>query len=90
MMNFSGFFPTFSNSNAFFKPEFLYISTHLRLSTHVEVLMMRRFTVSIPKELKGKLDAMPEINWSEVAKEGIIEKVKKLEKFEELERKGAI
>ncbi len=51
---------------------------------------MRRFTISIPKELKEKLDAMPEINWPEVAKEGIIEKAKKLEKFERLEREGVI
>ena len=51
---------------------------------------MKRFTISISKELKKKLDAMPDINWPEVAKEGIIEKARKLEKFEELERKGVI
>lgn len=51
---------------------------------------MKRFTVSIPKELKEKLDAIPDINWSEVAKEGVIEKLSKLEKFEKLERKGVI
>ena len=51
---------------------------------------MRRFTVSIPKELKDKLDKMPQINWPEVAKEGVVEKLHKLMKFEELERRGEL
>ncbi len=49
---------------------------------------MKRFTVSIPEGLKEKLDAFPDINWSEVAKEGIEEKLGKLEKFEVLENRG--
>jgi len=55
-----------------------------------EGLKMKRFTVSISKELKEKLDAMPDVNWPEVAKEGVLEKLAKLQKFEELERKGVI
>lgn len=51
---------------------------------------MKRFTVSIPKELKDKLDKMPDINWPEVAKEGVIEKLAKLVKFEELENMGEL
>jgi len=51
---------------------------------------MKRFTVSIPKELKERLDKRPEINWPEVIKEGIKEKIAKLEKFEELERRGVL
>jgi len=51
---------------------------------------MRRFTVSIPEELKEKLDKMPNINWPEVAKEGVVEKLSKLVKFEELERRGEL
>ncbi len=51
---------------------------------------MKRFTISIPEELKEKLDAIPDVNWPEVAKEGIKEKVAKLEKFEELENKGEL
>jgi len=42
---------------------------------------MKRFTVSIPKELKDKLDNMPDINWPEVAKEGVVEMALKLEKL---------
>ena len=51
---------------------------------------MKRFTVSIPDSLKKRLDAMPDVNWSEVIKEGVKEKVTKLEKFEELERRGEL
>ncbi len=51
---------------------------------------MKRFTVSIPKELKEKLDKVPEINWPEVAKEGVIEKLSKLMKFEDLENRGEL
>jgi len=51
---------------------------------------MKRFTISISKELKERLDEMPDVNWAEVAKQGIIKKAKQLEKFEELERKGVI
>lgn len=49
---------------------------------------MKRFTVSITKDLKEKLDKMPQVNWSEVAKEGILRKLEKLEKFEELDKRG--
>ncbi|MBL7101004.1 MAG: hypothetical protein ISS23_03565 [Nanoarchaeota archaeon] len=51
---------------------------------------MKRVTFSIPKELKDKLDKYPDINWSEVAKEGIKKWLIKLEKFEQLENKGEI
>ena len=32
---------------------------------------MKRVTLSISEELKEKLDAMPEINWPEIVKQGI-------------------
>lgn len=51
---------------------------------------MKRFTVSIPKELKKRMDAMPDVNWPAVIREGLREKVRKLKKFEELERGGLI
>lgn len=51
---------------------------------------MRRFTVSISKELKKELDEMPHINWPEVAKQGILKRLAELEKFEELKNKGVI
>lgn len=51
---------------------------------------MRRFTVSISENLKKKLDTIPDVNWAEVAKKGVLSKLEKLEKFQELERKGAL
>lgn len=72
------------------EPKDLYISTHLCVLTQLEVFWMKRVTFSIPKELKERLDRHPEINWSEVIKEGIKKKLLKLEKFEELESKGVI
>ena len=51
---------------------------------------MKRFTISVPKELKEELDDMPDINWPEVIKEGLKEKLAKLEKFKELESRGEL
>ena len=81
-----------TTQNAFLKSNSPYISTHLRSSTQMEVFKMgkRRFTVSISKELKERLDEQPDVNWAEVAKQGIIKKAKQLEKFERLEREGVI
>lgn len=36
-------------------------------------------TLSVPEDLKKKMDAFPEMNWSEVARNAIREKVVKLE-----------
>jgi len=47
-------------------------------------------TLSIPKELKGKIDSMPEIKWSEIFRNAVISKVKQLEKFEKLAERGEI
>jgi hypothetical protein len=41
---------------------------------------MKRFTVSIPKELKMELGRMPHINWPEVAKQGVLKKLEQLKK----------
>ena len=51
---------------------------------------MKRFTVSIPMKLKEELDKIPEVNWPEVMKAGIIKKLEQLEKFEQLINKGVI
>lgn len=36
-------------------------------------------TLSVPEDLKRKMDEFPEINWSEVARGAIREKVRRLE-----------
>ena len=51
---------------------------------------MATFTVSIPKELKKKIDEHPEINWAEYLKKRFEERVKELRKFETLKNSGRI
>ena len=46
---------------------------------------MAKVTLSISKELKNKLNRYPEVSWSEILRQGIKDKIKKLKKFEELE-----
>ena len=48
---------------------------------------MKRYTVSIPKELKIKLDKFPEVKWPMVIKEGMISE---LSKFERLKKEGEL
>ena len=38
---------------------------------------MPNITLSIPAELKHKLDSIPELNWSEIVREFLSEKVKR-------------
>lgn len=45
---------------------------------------MTSLTLSIPKELKKKMEEHPEINWSEVARQSIIQKIALLEKLNSL------
>ncbi|WP_200896771.1 hypothetical protein [Methanosarcina sp. 2.H.A.1B.4] len=49
---------------------------------------MKRFTISVPDNLKKELDSMADINWVEVARKGIEDKLKNLEQFEALEKRG--
>ncbi len=51
---------------------------------------MATFTVSIPKELKKKLDAHPEINWAEYIKKRFEIRVKEFQKFEALRNAGKL
>mgnify|MGYP001559423076 CR=1 FL=1 len=38
---------------------------------------MPNLTLSIPKELKSEMDELPELNWSEIVRELLSEKVKR-------------
>ena len=51
---------------------------------------MAKITLSFPKEFKEKMDKHPEINWPAVIRRIIIENIKKLERFEELNRRGEL
>ena len=45
---------------------------------------MATFTISIPEELKKKIDEKSEINWAEFLKKRFEQRIKELSKFEEL------
>jgi len=48
------------------------------------------FTVSIPNDLKKKLDEHPEINWTEYIKQRFEVRIKEFHKFEELRNAGKL
>ena len=43
---------------------------------------MANLTLAIPTDLKVKMSRFPEINWSEVARQAIVEKTRVLEKMQ--------
>ena len=51
---------------------------------------MATFTVSISEDLKRKIDEHPEINWAEYLKKRFEQRIKELNKFEELKNSGKI
>ena len=51
---------------------------------------MATFTISIPEELKKKLEEHPEINWAEYLKKRFEQRIKELVKFEELKSSGKL
>ena len=51
---------------------------------------MTTFTVSIPEELKKKIDEHPEVNWAEYIKKRFEIRMKELKKFEELKNSGMV
>ncbi len=51
---------------------------------------MATFTVSIPEELKRKIEEHPEINWAEYLKQRFEIIAKQFKKFQELKLKGEI
>jgi len=51
---------------------------------------METFTISIPEDLKKKIDEHPDINWAEYLKKRFEIRIKELKKFEELKNSGKI
>lgn len=47
-------------------------------------------TLSVPEEMKEKMDEFPEINWSEVARQSIDEKLRDLQFLEEFKKQSEI
>ena len=51
---------------------------------------MATLTLAIPNDLKVKMGRFPEINWSEVARQAILEKTRLLERMEHLLSDGRL
>ena len=51
---------------------------------------MPNITLAVPEELKKKMDEFPEINWSEVARKSIRERVELLEKMNKMLSKSKL
>ena len=49
---------------------------------------MAALTVSIPKELKKRMDEFPEVNWPETIKIRLKKRAKGLAKFEQMRKRG--
>lgn len=51
---------------------------------------MPTLTLSIPKELKERMDKMSEVNWPEVLRVRLEKRAEQLLKFEEMRKKGEL
>ena len=51
---------------------------------------MPNMTLAIPEDLKKKMDQFKEINWSEVARQAILEKTMLLEKMNQMLSKSTL
>ena len=51
---------------------------------------MPNITLAIPAELRNQMAVFPEINWSEVARQAIMEKVRTLARMNELLRNSTV
>lgn len=49
---------------------------------------MPTLTLAVPEDLKKEMDKLPELNWSEVAREAISEKVREYNLFKEIVAKS--
>ena len=73
------------------KSKGLNIYTNYSVYTKIKYMnKMVTFTISIPEELKKKIDEHPEINWAEYLKKRFVERMAELKKFEELKSRGKI
>lgn len=45
-------------------------------------------TLSVPEEMKHKMEGFPEINWSEVARQAFVQKLKDMEFMREFKKES--
>lgn len=51
---------------------------------------MVTMTLSVPNELRHKMEDFPEMNWSEVARQAFLQKIKDLEFLKEFKSKSKL
>ncbi len=51
---------------------------------------MTTMTLAVPSELKHKMDSFPEMNWSEVARQAFIQRVKDFEFLKKFKKESEI
>lgn len=51
---------------------------------------MPTLTLSIPKELKKRMDEHSEVNWPEVLRSRLMKRAEQLIKFEEMRKRGEL
>jgi len=51
---------------------------------------MTTLTLSVPEELKHKMDSFPEMNWSEVARQAFFQKIEDLEFLRKFKEKSKL
>ena len=51
---------------------------------------MPTLTLAIPKELKSKMDSLPELNWSEIARKAISKEAREYELFKSIVSKSKL
>lgn len=51
---------------------------------------MPTLTLAIPSDLKSEMDSMPELNWSEIARKAIAEKVAEYKLFKSIAAKSKL
>ncbi len=52
--------------------------------SNVNTCKMVSLTLSVPPELKSKMDEFPEMNWSEIARQAIRKRLELLRKMDEM------
>ena len=51
---------------------------------------MTTLTLAVPDEIKKKMDAFPEMNWSEVARQAFIQKIEDMEFLRKFKEKSKL
>lgn len=67
---------------------YIYYKLYNYIDDYLDVEYMATLTVSIPKDLKKRMDELPEVNWQEAIKIRLKKRAEELEKFEKMRKQG--